>query len=83
MGDFRCNFIPCLVGNLGHKIFKLKVISAEDGSDWNAAGKGAFREGIKSALSILLEIPGLWIFFDDDNQTLHDKIAKTYVVKKK
>ncbi len=72
---------PFLTGNIGHRIFGLKVISTETGKDCNAAEKGAIRECLKNVLGLLI-IPLFWIFFDSKNQTLHDKISKTVVVKK-
>ncbi|MBX2890653.1 MAG: RDD family protein [Saprospiraceae bacterium] len=75
-------FYPLWSGNLGHKIFGLKVISAEDGSDYKEASRGAIREAVKGALSAFI-IPVMWLLWDDDRQNLYDKAVKTYVVKKK
>lgn len=75
-------FYPRWSGNLGHKIMGLKVISAEDGSDFNKAGSGALREAMKSAFSVVF-IPVVWLLWDDDRQNLYDKVSKTFVVKKK
>ncbi len=69
-------------GNLGHKIMGLKVISSNDGKDKNKAISGAYREGLKHILNFLV-IPNIWLLWDEDNQNLYDKVAKTYVVKKK
>ena len=74
-------FYPLFVGNLGHKIFNLKVVSEETGEDYNKAQKGAMRECLKYVLSYLI-IPIIWILWDSKNQNLYDKITKTLVVKK-
>jgi uncharacterized RDD family membrane protein YckC len=74
-------FYPLFTGNLGHKIFNLKVISAETGEDFNKAENGAIRECLKSVLSYLI-IPIIWILWDENNQNLYDKLTKTLVVYK-
>lgn len=79
---FGALFYPIWSGNLGHKIFGLKVISAEDGSDYKNAGQGALREALKGAIGVFI-IPLIWLLWDDDRQNLYDKVVKTYVVKKK
>lgn len=73
---------PIFTGNLGHKIFGLKVISSESGSDYNKAYEGAIREFLKYTLGYLI-IPMIWILWDDQNQNLYDKLTKTFVVEKK
>lgn len=75
-------FYPMWSGNMGHKIFGLKVISSTDGSDKKNAMDGLIREGLKSIFGNLL-IPVIWLIWDKDNQNLYDKVTKTYVVKKK
>jgi uncharacterized RDD family membrane protein YckC len=74
-------FYPMFVGNLGHRIFNLKVISSENGKDYKKMEKGAIREGLKHSLGILI-IPNIWILWDEKNQNLYDKITKTLVVEK-
>jgi uncharacterized RDD family membrane protein YckC len=74
-------FYPLFTGNLGHRIFNLKVISEKTGEDFKRPEKGAIREGLKHALGILI-IPSIWILWDTKNQNLYDKITKTLVVKK-
>jgi uncharacterized RDD family membrane protein YckC len=74
-------FYPMFIGNLGHRIFNLKVISSENGEDYKKPEKGAIREGLKHALGILI-IPSIWILWDEKNQNLYDKITKTLVVEK-
>ncbi|AUC23223.1 MULTISPECIES: RDD family protein [Polaribacter] len=75
-------FYPIFIGNLGHRIYNLKVISEETGEDYNKPEKGAIREGLKHVLGYLL-IPSIWILWDKKNQNLYDKITKTLVVEKK
>jgi len=74
-------FYPFFTGNLGHKIFGLKVISAETGKDYKKADEGAIRECLKNILGYLI-IPNIWILWDSKNQNLYDKLTKTYVVKR-
>ena len=74
-------FYPLFSGNLGYRIFNLKVISAETGEDFNKAENGAIRECLKSVLSYLI-IPIIWILWDENNQNLYDKLTKTLVVYK-
>jgi len=75
-------FYPIFTGNLGHRIFNLKVISAETGADFDRAENGAIRELLKYVLGYLL-IPVIWILWDDKNQNLYDKLTKTVVVEKR
>ena len=51
---------PIFTGNLGHRIFNIKVISEETGEDYKAPEKVAIREGLKHVLGFLL-IPSIWI----------------------
>lgn len=74
-------FYPLFKGNLGHRIFGLKVIHANTGKDFNTAADGGIRELLKWVLSIFL-IPIIWILWDDKNQNLYDKLTKTLVVEK-
>ena len=74
-------FYPMFIGNLGHRIFNLKVISEETGKDYNKAEKGVTRECLKYVLGYLL-IPIIWILWDEKNQNLYDKLTKTLVVEK-
>ena len=75
-------FYPIFTGNLGHKIFGLKVISSETGEDYKKSTEGAMRELLKNVLSYLI-IPIIWILWDEKNQNLYDKLTKTYVVENK
>jgi len=75
-------FYPLFTGNLGHKIFGLKVISAKTGDDYNKSSDGAIREFLKYIMSYLF-IPIIWILWDDKNQNLYDKFTMTLVVEKK
>ena len=72
-------FYPMYTGNLGHKIFGLKVIYSETGEDYKKTSEGAIRESLKKVLGYLV-IPNIW---DKKNQNLYDKLTKTYVVKNK
>ena len=74
-------FYPIFFGNLGHRIFNLKVISEETGEDYKKPEEGAMREGLKHVLGYLF-IPNIWILWDEKNQNLYDKITKTLVVEK-
>jgi len=74
-------FYPLLIGNLGHRIFNLKVISVQTGEDYKTSAKGALREFLKSVLSWLF-IPAIWILWDEKNQNLYYKITKTVVVER-
>ena len=74
-------FYPIFTGNLGHKIYNLKVISSESGNDYDKAHEGAIREFLKWMLSILI-FPMIWILWDVKNQNLYDKLTKTLVVEK-
>jgi len=73
-------FYPLFSGNLGHRIFNLKVISAETGNEVNSAPEGAVRELLKYVLGYLL-IPVIWLLWDDKKQNLYDKLSKTLVVE--
>jgi uncharacterized RDD family membrane protein YckC len=65
--------------SLGKQIMKIKVISAETGKN---IGEDAYtRSAFRILSSIILGIGFLLAFFDAKNQTLHDQLAKTYVVK--
>jgi uncharacterized RDD family membrane protein YckC len=72
---------PIFIGNLGHRIFNLKVVSKETGEDYKKPESGAIREFLKYVLSYLI-IPIIWILWDEKNQNLYDKITKTLVVEK-
>ncbi len=74
-------FYPMFIGNLGHRIFNLKVISSETGEDYSTAEKGAIRELLKYVLGYLI-IPIIWILWDEKNQNLYDKLTKTLVVER-
>ena len=78
---FGAVFYPIFSGNLGHKIFNLKVISEETGEDFNLPEKGGIRECLKCFLCYLV-LPVIWILWDEKNQNLYDKLTKTLVVEK-
>ncbi|OAD42195.1 RDD family protein [Polaribacter atrinae] len=73
---------PIWSGNIGHKIFGIKVISKENGEDVKSPIRGIIRELGKNILQYLI-IPVIWLLWDKDKQNLYDKISKTIVVKKK
>ncbi len=73
-------FYPYYSGNLGHKIFKLKVISLETGEDCKKPMDGMKRECLKHLLGYLI-IPSVWILWDNKNQNLYDKLVQTVVVE--
>ena len=73
---------PLWSGNIGHKIFGIKVISKETGEDVNKSLDGILREVFKNVLGYLI-VPIIWLLWDKDNQNLYDKISKTIVVKTK
>jgi len=78
---FGAVFYPLWGGNLGHRIFGLKVISAKTGKDFNKPWNGAIREFLKTFLLAFL-LPGLWLLRDPKNQNSYDQILETYVVRK-
>lgn len=68
---------------LGKMMVHIRVVRAEDGSRIGY-GKAFFRwfmSTLIGAVGPLNLINYLWPLWDDDNQTLHDKAAKTVVVK--
>lgn len=73
---------PMWGGNIGHKIMGLQVISSENGEVQNNAKAGIIREGLKSVFSSVV-IPVIWLLWDENKQNLYDKVANTYVVKRK
>jgi uncharacterized RDD family membrane protein YckC len=73
---------PIWSGNIGHKIFGIKVISSENGEDVKNPIRGIIRELSKNILQYLI-LPVIWLLWDKDRQNLYDKISKTIVVKKK
>jgi uncharacterized RDD family membrane protein YckC len=75
-------FYPFWGGNLGHRIFGLKVISAKTGKDFNKPWNGALREFAKNFLVAFI-LPGLWLLRDAKNQNSYDQILETYVVRKR
>lgn len=66
---------------IGKMIMKLEVV--DENYQKISYGRAALREIIGKFVSSLVFCLGfLWIIFDDKKQGWHDKIAKTYVVKK-
>jgi len=77
---FRFLLYPRYCGTFGHKVLRLKVVSAEDGSDYKKRSGGFIREVLKSIFWQFL-IPVMWLLWDKDKQNLYDKVTKTFVVK--
>ncbi len=73
---------PLWNGNLGHKIFGLKVISLKNGKDIKQPTDGIIREFLKYIFSYFI-LPIIWLLWDKDKQNLYDKAVSTVVVKKK
>lgn len=66
---------------IGKMIMKLEVV--DENYQKISYGKAALRETIGKFVSSLVFCLGyLWVLFDDKKQGWHDKIAKTYVIKK-
>lgn len=66
---------------LGKMLMKLEVV--DENYQKITFGKAALREIIgKFVSSFVLCLGYLWVLFDDKKQGWHDKIAKTYVIKK-
>ena len=70
---------PLWSGNLGHRLFGMKVISASNGMDQKKAVNGALREVLKNLLATFI-IPSIWLLWDKRKQNLYDKITNTLVV---
>jgi hypothetical protein len=73
---------PVYQGNIGHKLFNLKVVDADTGLSIHSPSHGALRGFLKVCLVPLL-IPILIIFINKKRQTLWDKMSNTRVVCKK
>ena len=70
---------PLWSGNIGHKLFGMKVISASNGMDQKKVTTGALREALKDVLGTFI-LPSIWLLWDKRNQNLYDKITNTLVV---
>jgi len=70
---------PLWSGNLGHKLFGMKVISAVNGMDQKKPVNGALREVLKNLLGTFI-LPSIWLLWDKRKQNLYDKITNTLVV---
>lgn len=70
---------PAYQGNIGHKIFRLKVINADTSELIQTPSHGAIRGFLKVCL-VPLVFPVLFIFFNKSRQTLWDKISNSRVV---
>jgi uncharacterized RDD family membrane protein YckC len=66
---------------LGKQFLGIKVVAAAGGQvSWVQA---IVREVFKLVSSYALLLGYLWMLWDKDKQTWHDKVAKTYVIKLK
>jgi uncharacterized RDD family membrane protein YckC len=64
---------------IGKKIMGIKVVTTSGGS---LDGLKSFIRSVSKILSFLpLDLGFFWALWDGENQTWHDKIAETYVVK--
>lgn len=70
---------PAYQGNIGHRIFNLKVIDADTKEIISAPSHGAIRGFLKVCL-VPLVFPIIVIFFNRSRQTLWDKISNSRVV---
>lgn len=67
-------------GTIGKNSLGLKVTNLSGGK--LSFSQNLLRETVGKALSSILFLGFIWIAFDKNKQGWHDKIAKTYVVKK-
>jgi len=66
---------------LGKMLFKIQVV--DENYQKISFGKAALREIIgKFVSSFVFGLGYIWTLFDEKKQSWHDKIAKTYVIKK-
>ncbi|WP_139490553.1 RDD family protein [Brevibacillus dissolubilis] len=69
---------------LGKMLFRIRVVNANTHTSGErlSFGQVILREVIGKLLSSLVLLIGyLWMLFNDEKQTWHDKLAKTYVVR--
>ena len=71
---------PIFSGNIGHRIMGLKVIH-DNKDNFNKFYEGGFREFLKS-ISLFLILPNFYIFFNNDNKNIYDKILNSNVIKR-
>jgi uncharacterized RDD family membrane protein YckC len=68
---------------VGKRVMKLKIVNAADGSPLDLTGARK-RWAVELGLGLLGPggyLDGLWQLWDPQKQTLHDKVARTVVVK--
>ena len=70
---------PVYQGNVGHKLFNLKVVDAKTEHSIHSKSHGAFRGFLKVCMVPLI-FPVLIIFLNKNRQTLWDKISNTKIV---
>ena len=68
---------------VGKRVMKLKIVDAESGApmDLSGARKRWIITLVMSFIGIAQLLDGLWQLWDPQKQTLHDKVARTVVVK--
>jgi|ERR1035441_629538 uncharacterized RDD family membrane protein YckC len=65
----------------GRKIIGLKVVSTEGGTIgfWRSLGRNFFAALISAPI---LSLGFLWVIWDDEKQAWHDKVFRTYVLRR-
>jgi uncharacterized RDD family membrane protein YckC len=68
---------------VGKRVMKLKIVDAETGApmDLSGARKRWIIALLMSFVGVAHLLDGLWQLWDPQKQTLHDKVARTVVVK--
>jgi uncharacterized RDD family membrane protein YckC len=68
---------------IGKRVMKLKIVDAETGApmDGPAATKRWIIGLLMGFVSVAHLLDGLWQLWDERKQTLHDKVARTVVVR--
>lgn len=69
---------------LGKKALGIRVVRAEDGgpiTSGQAAGRAAFYQVLGGLIGCVGLVDVLWCLWDERKQCLHDKVAKTLVIK--
>jgi uncharacterized RDD family membrane protein YckC len=68
---------------VGKRVMKLRIVDAQTGApmDVSAARKRWIIHLLLAFVPIGSYLDGLWQLWDERKQTLHDKVARTVVVK--
>jgi uncharacterized RDD family membrane protein YckC len=61
----------------GYLLYELATVLSASGEPWASIWESA---GARLMLALLLVLDDLWMLWDPHSQTLHDKLAGTYVV---